>query len=48
MDAYLNEPPLPVSVIEAAGGSMKYWYAQEASRPSVALMAQDFISAPGT
>lgn len=47
IDAYLDEPPIPSSVVEAAGGAMKYWYAQETSCPTVALMAQDFISAPG-
>jgi hypothetical protein len=47
IDTYLNEPPVPRSVVEAAGGAMKYWYTQEKDRPTVALMAMDFISAPG-
>jgi hypothetical protein len=46
INTYLNEPALPKTSIAAAGGAMKWWYAQEALRPRVALMAMDFISAP--
>jgi hypothetical protein len=47
IDVYLNEPPIPKSSVEGAGGAMKYWYTQENDRPTLALMAMDYISAPG-
>jgi hypothetical protein len=47
IDVYLNEPVIPKMSITTAGGAMKWWYIQESVRPTVALMAMDFISAPG-
>jgi hypothetical protein len=32
--------------VAAAGGALKWWYAQEKQRPTVGLMAMDFIPAP--
>jgi hypothetical protein len=46
IDTYLNEPPIHASSVAAAGGALKWWYAQEKQRPTVASMAMDFISAP--
>jgi hypothetical protein len=43
IDAYLDEPPIPISIINAAGSPMKYWYAQKHTHPTVSLMAMDFI-----
>jgi hypothetical protein len=45
--AYLDKPVVHLSMVNAAGGAMKYWYGQETLRPTVALMTQDFISALG-
>jgi hypothetical protein len=47
IDVYFDEPVVPKMSVRTAGGAMKWWYAQESLRPSVALMAMDFISAPG-
>jgi hypothetical protein len=43
----MDVPLVALSDIAAAGGPMTYWYTKEAQLPTVALMAMDFISAPG-
>jgi hypothetical protein len=44
---YLQEPTISSQAVENAGGYMAYWHAALQSRPLVAKMAMDFVSAPG-
>jgi hypothetical protein len=46
-EAYLADPRLPAAHIKEAGGVLKYWEQARASRPRLARMALDFLSAPG-
>jgi hypothetical protein len=48
IDTYLDGPPIPPSSVAVAGGALKWWFTQEQLRPTVFLMAMDFISAPHT
>ncbi|KAF5345112.1 hypothetical protein D9756_011467 [Leucocoprinus leucothites] len=43
---YLDEPAIPSTDIQAAGGYMKWWYTSSSARKSVAKMAMDYCSAP--
>ncbi|KAG2031802.1 hypothetical protein BDR03DRAFT_986142 [Suillus americanus] len=47
MDAYLNTPCISRTKILAAGGILHYWENARATRPRLAQMALDFLSAPG-
>jgi hypothetical protein len=47
MDAYLNMPCMSRTEIQAAGGVLQYWENARATRPRLAQMALDFLSAPG-
>ena len=47
IQAYLDSPLVPDEEIKAAGGVLKYWELARATRPRVAQMALDFLSAPG-
>ena len=47
IDTYLNEPPVNPQVIENAGGVLLYWEKLAVTRPHLARMALDFLTAPG-
>jgi hypothetical protein len=47
IETYLNEPTPTKESITAAGGYLNYWTAALKTRPTVAQMALDYISAPG-
>ena len=47
IQAYLDSLLVPDEEIKAAGGILKYWELARATRPRVAQMALDFLSAPG-
>ena len=47
IEAYLAEPPVPVHEINNAGGVLQYWEKLAATRPHLACMALDFLTAPG-
>jgi hypothetical protein len=47
IETYLAEPPIPKEVIKSSGGGLKYWESMISSRPKLAKMAIDFLSAPG-
>ena len=47
IESYLSEGLVPTEAIENSGGYLKYWNNLLQSRPSIARMALDFISAPG-
>lgn len=48
MDAYLNTPCISRTEILAAGGILHYWENARATRPRLAQMALDFLSAPAS
>ena len=48
IESYLSESLMSSDAIAAAGGYMSYWHNAAKMRPSVAHMAMDFVSAPGT
>ncbi|KAF5357035.1 hypothetical protein D9756_006699 [Leucocoprinus leucothites] len=45
--AYLDEPAIPSTDIQAAGRYMKWWYTSSSAWKSVTKMAMDYCSAPG-
>jgi len=47
IDAYLTEPLVPTHEINNAGGVLQYWERHLATRPHLARMALDFLTAPG-
>lgn len=47
IDAYLNSPKISKKEIEKCGGVLGYWERERTTRPRVAQMALDFLSAPG-
>jgi hypothetical protein len=47
INTYLNEPPVNPQVIQNAGGVLLYWEKLAATRPHLARMALDFLTAPG-
>lgn len=47
MDLYLQGDTVDQSVIEDAGGVLCYWEQELKTRPQLAQMALDFLSAPG-
>ena len=47
IENYLDSPPIPKSEVKAAGGVLKYWENSRTTRPKLARMALDFLSAPG-
>jgi len=47
IEAYLDSPPTGKSEVTAAGGALKYWESLRTTRPRLARMAMDFLSAPG-
>jgi hypothetical protein len=47
MDGYLNTPRISKVELQAAGGVLQYWENARATRPRLAQMALDFLSAPG-
>ena len=44
---YLEDPPVPTSLIIGQGGVMKYWYHLESTSPNLSRYGSDFLSAPG-
>jgi hypothetical protein len=48
IEAYLDSLPIPKSEVKAAGGVLKYWENRRDTRPQLAQMALDFLSAPGS
>jgi len=44
---YLKEPVVSIHEVHAAGGVLQYWEKLMATRPQLARMALDFLSAPG-
>jgi len=46
IEAYLDAPPIPKAEVKAAGGVLKYWENRRDTRPQLAQMALDFLSAP--
>ena len=44
---YLDSPPVPKAEVRAAGSALKYWENCRDTRPRLAQMALDFLSAPG-
>jgi hypothetical protein len=47
IEAYLSLPPVSKKEILDAGGVLKYWDAACCSRPHLAQMALDYLTAPG-
>ncbi|KAG1884316.1 hypothetical protein F4604DRAFT_1574591, partial [Suillus subluteus] len=47
IEAYLDAPCVSRTEIQAAGGVLQYWENARATRPRLAQMALDFLSAPG-
>ena len=47
MDLYLQGDVVHQSVIDDAGGVLCYWEQELKTRPQLAQMALDFLSAPG-
>ena len=47
MDLYLQGDVVDQSVIDDAGGVLCYWQQELKTRPQLAQMALDFLSAPG-
>jgi hypothetical protein len=47
MVVYLDAPRVPREEVIAAGGVLQYWENARATRPRLAQMALDFLSAPG-
>jgi hypothetical protein len=47
IDAYLESPPLTAQELEQAGGPLAYWERALVTRPRLARMALDFLTAPG-
>ncbi|OJA11691.1 hypothetical protein AZE42_09249, partial [Rhizopogon vesiculosus] len=47
IEAYLDSPRVSKAELNAAGGVLKYWENARATRPRLAQMALDFLSAPG-
>lgn len=47
IEAYLSSPCVATSDIEEAGGVLSYWEKALKTRPRLARMALDFLSAPG-
>jgi len=47
IEAYLNSPRVSKTELNAAGGVLQYWENARATRPRLAQMALDFLSAPG-
>ena len=47
MDLYLQGDIVDQSVIDDAGGVLSYWEQELKTRPQLAQMALDFLSAPG-
>ena len=47
MEAYLAEPRISDTVLLHARGPMLYWETALKTRPRLARMALDFLSAPG-
>ena len=47
MEGYLAEPRISDTELTHAGGPLLYWEAALPTRPRLARMALDFLSAPG-
>jgi hypothetical protein len=47
IESYLNTPCISDAEILSAGGILKYWDHMHATRPRLAQMALDYLSAPG-
>jgi hypothetical protein len=47
LEAYLEAPPVTPDVIRQAGGVLAYWEQAQKTRPHLARMALDYLSAPG-
>ncbi|KIJ58079.1 hypothetical protein HYDPIDRAFT_103308 [Hydnomerulius pinastri MD-312] len=47
ISTYLDEPVVPLSHVNAAGGLLKFWEGMREKRSSVAQMALNYCSAPG-
>ena len=47
LDFYLANKTVPSTVIDDAGGILRYWEQQLETQPQLAQMALDFLSAPG-
>ncbi|KAF9233125.1 hypothetical protein BU15DRAFT_54311 [Melanogaster broomeanus] len=47
INTYLDEPVVPTSHVDAAGGLLGFWEGMREKRRSVAQMALDYCSAPG-
>ncbi|CAE7168274.1 unnamed protein product [Rhizoctonia solani] len=48
IEAYLDSPTMPSSLIQHAGGVLGYWSAELTNRPRVAQMALDYLTAPAS
>lgn len=48
IETYLDSPPIKKSEVKAAGGVLKYWENCRATRPRLARMALDYLSAPAS
>lgn len=47
IQTYLQDDPIFSTLIEEAGGYMKYWFTASKNQPLLAKMGQDFCFAPG-
>ena len=47
LDIYLADKTVPLTVIDDAGGILRYSEQRLATQPQLAWMALDFLSAPG-
>jgi hypothetical protein len=47
IDAYLTDPIVSTNELQQAGGVLLYWEKALQTRPCLARMALDFLSAPG-
>src|SRR4051812_34420955 len=47
IEAYLSTPQVSEQDIDQAGGVLAYWEQARETRPKLARMALDFLSAPG-
>jgi hypothetical protein len=47
IEAYLTAPQVSTEDVQQAGGLLNYWEQARKSRPRLARMALDFLTAPG-
>ncbi|KAK7047943.1 hypothetical protein VNI00_006271 [Paramarasmius palmivorus] len=48
LEAYLSAPPVSKKEIKGAGGVLKWWESMRTTRPRLAQMALDFLTAPAS